>query len=131
MNYRGSIVEESLEDRSILNDLKMTLGPVQEEVTEKHQTPWVRQWTHRFVEIPLESAREFAERLSKALDSKHAWYADFKTDFDHYIIFREKVFHVTDRTSKEQYDQATQFGLSLGIPAYQLDFSPYIKQWAH
>src|SRR3954463_7106716 len=103
MNYRGDIIEESLEDKSILNGLKITLGQVIEPVTGKHQTPWVSQWTHRFIEIPKDIVFKFADRLSKALDSKHAWYADFKTDFDHFIVFRDKIFHITDRSSREQY----------------------------
>jgi len=30
---------------------------------------------------------------------------------------------------EEQYEEAIQYGLSLGIPGYQLDFSPTIKEW--
>ena len=127
MNYQGTIIEESLEDTSILKGLKITLGTMQEPVTEKHQTPWVRQWTHHFVEISADTAVEFVHTLSNTLDSKHPWYADFKTDSDHYIIFREKIFHITDRSNKQQYDEATHYGFALGIPEYQLDFSPYIK----
>jgi len=43
------------------------------------------------------------------LDTEHSWYADF--------------------TKKEQYTDVTKFGVSLGIPDYQLDFSPHIKEW--
>jgi len=62
------------------------------------------------------------------LDSKHNWYADFKNETTHYIIFRNRVFKI-DRTKKEQYDEATRYGISLGIPDYQVDFSPHIKKW--
>ncbi|MEO6077190.1 MAG: hypothetical protein ABIP54_00185, partial [Candidatus Andersenbacteria bacterium] len=74
------------------------------------------------------TAEMCAENLSKALDSKHDWYADFKNDSFHYIVFRNKFFKV-DRSKKEQYDQVTAFGISLGIPDYQLDFSPHIEEW--
>ncbi len=126
--YQGTIIEESLEDKSVLDGLKVTLDRV-ELVTEDHKTPWVNQWTFLSVEIPAEKVNEIAEKLSQALDSKHAWYADFKTDADHYILFRGKIFHVTDRSSREQYDKAAQYGFTLGIPEYQLDFSPYIAEW--
>ncbi len=75
-----------------------------------------------------EVANEVANKLSKVLDSKHSWYADFKNDTHHYIIFRNKVFYI-DRSSKEQYDKATTYELTLGIPDYQLDFSSHIKEW--
>jgi len=62
------------------------------------------------------------------LDSGHDWYADFKNDTHHYIIFRNKIFFV-DKQSKEQYDEAKKYGISLGIPEYQVDFHPEVKEW--
>lgn len=135
-NYTGVIIEESLEDKSVLQDLKILETKV-EEATESHKTLWVKQWTLHTVEVPEDRASpgagrpragEVAEKLSKSLDSQHAWYADFKNDTTHFIIFRNKVFKI-DRSSKEQYDAATAYGLTLGIPDYQLDFSPHIQQW--
>lgn len=128
MNYKGVIIEESLEDVSVLEDVKILSTKV-EPVTEEHKTPWVEQWTLHDVEVPAEKAEEIAEKMSKALDREHNWYADFKTDTEHYIIYRDKVFHVTDRSNKEQYDLATEYGISIGIPAYQVDFSPHTAQW--
>ena len=84
-------------------------------------------FTHT-IEIPENQVKSVAKDLSKSLDSKHNWYADFKNDKFHYIIFRNKVFFI-DRTSKKQYDEAKNYGISLGIPAYQVDFHPDIKEW--
>ncbi len=33
-----------------------------------------------------------------------------------------------DRKSKEQYDEAKEYGISLGIPSYQVDFHPDVKK---
>lgn len=128
MNYKGVIIEESLADKSVLNDIKILSTKV-EPVTEEHKTPWVKQWTLHDVEIPAEKATEIAEKISKALDREHNWYADYKTDTEHYVIYRDKVFHITDRSDKKQYDEATKYGISIGIPDYQVDFSPHIQQW--
>ena len=127
MNYTGVIIEESLENKDILKDVKILETKV-EEATEEHKTPWVKQWTLHTVEIPENEVQNIAGKISKALDSKHNWYADFKTDTHHYIIFRDKVFFV-DRHSKEQYDEAKKYGISLGIPEYQVDFHPEVKEW--
>jgi hypothetical protein len=81
------------------------------------------------VKIPEKEAETIAEKLSQSLDRNHNWYADFKTSRDHYIIFRDKVFHVIDRLNKTQYEEATKYGISLGIPAYQVDFSPHTAIW--
>jgi len=127
MNYKGVIIEESLEDKDILKDVKVLETKV-EEVTEEHKTPWIKQWTLHTVEIPENQVKSIVEKISKALDSEHDWYADFKNDTHHYIIFRNKVFFV-DRQSKEQYDEAKKYGISLGIPEYQVDFHPEVKEW--
>ncbi|MBU0706831.1 hypothetical protein KKG41_00480 [Patescibacteria group bacterium] len=126
-NYKGVIIEESLEDKNILNDISILKTKV-EPVTDKHKTPWVKQWILHSVEIPNDEVDTIAEKLSKSLDSRHSWYTDFKNETTHYIIFRDKVFKV-DRTSNEQYDEAKQYGISLGIPEYQVDFHPELKQW--
>ena len=126
-NYNGVIIEESIKDNSIIKKLKV-LNTKVEKVTEEHKTPWIKQWTLHTVEIPKNQADNVAKELSEILDSEHNWYADFKNNNFHYIIFRNKVFKV-DRSKKEQYDEVTKYGVSLGIPDYQLDFSPHIKEW--
>lgn len=128
MDYCGVIIEESLESASVLKKLKI-ISTKLEQVTERHKTPWIKQWTLHAVEIPEGKAPEIAQKLSKALDRRHAWYADYETEKDHYIIFRDKIFHITDRTSKAQYDKAKEYGISLGIPDYQVDFMPYVQKW--
>ena len=125
--FTGVIIEESLEDKSVLTKVKI-LDTKFEKVTVEHKTPWVKQWTLLTVEISENLADLIAKDLSKSLDSHHNWYADFKNEDIHFIIFRNKVFKI-NRTRKEQYDKATKWGISLGIPEYQLDFFRYVKLW--
>ena len=127
MNYQGVIIEESLKDKKVLGKTGILATKI-EQVTEKHKTLWIKQWTLHTVEITENEADNVAEEISKSLDSKHNWYADFKNETTHYIIFRNRFFKI-DRTKKEQYDEATKYGISLGIPDYQVDFSPHIKRW--
>jgi len=128
MNYRGIIIEESLENKDILKKVKILKTKV-EKVTGEHQTPYLEQWTLHTVEIPENQVEEITKEISKSLDSAHGdWYADFKNNSYHYIIFSNRVFKV-DRSRKEQYNEVTKYGVSLGIPDYQLDFSPDIKEW--
>jgi len=120
MNYLGTIIEESLSDKSVLKQLNIietTISPV----TEKSKTPWVKQWTKHKVEVLENQADEIAQILSQAIEFDHqgSWYADFWNDKIHYIVFKNRVFKL-DRASKEQYDEAYNFGLSVGIPSYQL-----------
>ncbi|MFA6992464.1 MAG: hypothetical protein WC269_04270 [Candidatus Gracilibacteria bacterium] len=127
MNYIGVIIEESLENKDILKEIKILSTKI-EPVIEKHKTPWLKQWTLHTVEINADNIAKISNKLSKCLEYDHNWYADFKNNELHFIIFRNKVFRI-DRTSKEQYNQAKNYGISLGIPEYQVDFHPDIKEW--
>jgi hypothetical protein len=66
--------------------------------------------------------------MSKALDPKHAWYIDYRNDDLHYVIFKDKVFKI-DRSQSDQYKEVKRYGISQGIPDYQLDFSFHITEW--
>jgi len=126
-NYQGVIIEESLENKEVLKKVKIVSTKV-EKVTSEHQTPWLSRWTLHTVEISAKEAKKIAKAISKSLDRGHggSWYADFKNDTHHYIIFRDKIFYI-ERKNKEQYDEAKRYGISLGIPEHQLDFHPKIK----
>jgi hypothetical protein len=125
--FVGVIIEESLENKNVLRKIRIIETKV-ERVTEKHKTPWIKQWTLYTIEIPKNQIDAIAKELSKSLDSKHSWYADFEDDKHHYIIFHNKIFHI-DKKSKKQYDKAKQYGISLGIPEYQVDFHPEVEEW--
>ncbi len=126
-NYKGVIIEESLENKEVLKKVKIVSTKI-EQVTEEYKTPWISQWTLHTVELAKSRAADIVEEVSTSLDRNHAWYADFKNDTRHYIVFRDKVFFV-DRKNKEQYDEAKRYGISLGIPEYQVDFAPDVKVW--
>lgn len=126
MDYEGVIIEESLKDKSILKELEILSTKV-EPITKEHKTPWLKQWTLHTVKIPGNKADSTANDVSKALEPNY-WYADFKNDEVHYIIFPNKVFKI-DRSKVDEYKAATNYGLTLGIPDYQLDFAPNVKYW--
>lgn len=124
--YTGVIIEESLEDKRVFHDLKI-IKTIIEQTTPEHKSS-VPQWTMHTVFISEDQAEEIAMRLSKSLRSEASWYADFKNDTHHYIIFRNKVFFI-DKQNKKKYDEAKRYGMSLGIPEHQVDFHPDTRQW--
>ena len=123
VNYRGILIEESLEDRGVLNRLKIIETKISQ-VTPRHKTPWLKQWTLDTVEIDEALIESVSKTISLAIDREHrgSWFADFLNDKNHYVIFYNKVFLI-DRRNKSNYDEAVKYGLSIGIPAHQLDFS--------
>ncbi|TAH36254.1 hypothetical protein EYC59_01080 [Candidatus Saccharibacteria bacterium] len=121
MDYKGTIIEESLSRKTVLKQLNIVATKV-EPVTEAHKTPWLTHWTLHAVVIPTEKAEAVAKQLSKSLEGNY-WYVDFKNDTTHYVIFPGRVFRV-NRSRPDEYQAAIAHGHSLGIPEYQLDFSP-------
>ena len=127
MNYKGVIIEESLENKDILQDVAI-LDTKVEQVTEKYHTPHLKQWTLHTVEVPEDRGEDIAEKLSEVLDTRHVnWYADFRNKQFHYIIFKNKIFKV-NRSNLNEYEEAKRYGISLGIPEYQLTFSSEIEE---
>lgn len=126
MSYRGVVIEESLVDRSVLDHLTIVATRC-EQVTPEHRTPWLTQWTLHMVDVPDDEAREVADLLAEVL-GPNSWYADFRNDQRHFIVFPHKVFLV-ERARPDQYRPVVEYGSRLGIPDYQLDFSPVVEQW--
>ena len=128
MNYKGIIIAESLEDSSLLKEVRI-LDTKVEPITPEHKTPWLKQWTLNTVEIPEDIAQIIAEKISGSFDRKHPdWYADYKNDKYHFIIFSGKIFKV-DLANPVLYKDAKAYGISIGIPEYQVDFVPEDKTW--
>lgn len=126
MIYRGVIIEESLLNSSLLKDIKILETKI-EPITPEHKTPWLKQWTLNTVEIPEEKAEEVAEKLSHSFDKEHpVWYADFKNDKHHFIVFAGKLFKV-DLSNPILYKDAKAYGIAIGLPEYQVDFAPEDK----
>ncbi len=120
--FRGVIIEESLEDKNVLKRFPV-LEKETEQVTPNFGTPWLTEWNLHTIEVPDDQIAEYAKEVQSALDgARHNWYADFKTDTTHYIIFKGRVF-VIDRTKKEEYQEAQDYGISLGIPPHQVNFT--------
>jgi hypothetical protein len=80
------------------------------------------------VELDEDKSDAIAEQIGSSLENDHSWYADFKNDQYHYIIYRNKVFKV-DLNNPRLYKNAKEYGISIGIPEYQVDFAPSNKRW--
>lgn len=119
MDFIGVIIEESLRDTSILRNISIIDTKV-EEVTEKHETPWLEKWTLHTVSIPIDEAEKIAGKLADMLDVEYIgnWYADFKNDKFHYIIFPNKIFKL-DKKIKTDWDSMRAYAFSIGLPEHQ------------
>jgi len=121
MNYKGSIIEESLSKADVLKNM-VIVKTRKEKATAEYKTPWLTQWTHHTIEIPESKIDITAALLSRSFDMNHpSWYIDFKNDKYHFIIFPKKIFKVNLK-SPILYKNARKYGESLGIPSSQMQF---------
>ena len=123
MDFEGVIIEESLADRSVLASIEIIETHVEPMTPEHHRTPWIAQWTLHTIRVLESRAPAVANAISHAIDSAHAasWYADFKNDTHHYVIYHERVFLI-DRRNAVQYAEAVSYGIERGLPEHQADF---------
>ncbi len=104
--YTGTIVAESLIDKSVLDGLK---------VIESEVSPNLG-WHLFTVEVLLEEIQS----ISKNIES-NKWYMHFWKGRDVIVVFKDKTFEF-NYDDKESWKPVIEYGLSIGIPQEQLDF---------
>lgn len=110
MKYKGTIVEESLEDNRVLNDVQIVGFRI-----SKDENPADR-WHLYTVNI----SRDEILKISKCLKAGK-WYMHFWNRDDVIAVFKDKTFEFK-YSQKETWKDACDYGRSLGIPEEQLDF---------
>ena len=107
--YKGCIVEESLTDNRILNNLKVVKIRITSE--ENADDRW-----HIYDSIvSKDEIDKFYEHL------KQGWYMHFWKGNEMIILFKGKKF-VVDVDDKDTWKDAIDYGLFIDIPKEQLDF---------
>ena len=108
--YKGTIVEESLEDNRILNRLTITNVRISD-----NDNPYER-WHLYTVSVSKEDIELIAQSLREG-----KWYMHFWSGNEVIAVFKKQTF-TFDYANKETWEEAIDYGLSLGIPLEQLDF---------
>ncbi|SRR3989344_1324901 len=106
MNYSGVIIEESLENKRVLEDFKIVESEVSSDL----------EWRMHKVEV----TKDQIEKLSQSLKAG-SWYMHFWSSNDVIVAFKDKIFHIL-HDDKSTWKPAVDYGLSLDIPPEQLDF---------
>ena len=109
MKYIGIIVEESLDDNRILNDIKIKKLHI-----TGQQNPEER-WHMYEVYVSNEEIEELSKHI---IDD---WYMHFWKDKEIIAIFKDKQFKFY-YDNKETWKEVLEWGRKLGLPEEQLDF---------
>lgn len=105
VKYKGVIIEESLDDNRVINNLEIV------RVKISNEDRW-----HLYTVLVSEKD---IEELSRSL--KQGWYMHFWKDKKVIAIFKDKRFEF-DYNKKDTWEPVIEYGLSIGIPKEQLDF---------
>lgn len=110
MSFKGTIIEESLQDNRIINDF--TITNVRISSADKPGDRW-----HLYsVELDDNQIDSVAQQLKPS-----GWYAHFWNETNIIAVFPNRKF-IMSRFDKNTWNDAIQYGLQIGIPAEQLDF---------
>ena len=108
-DYKGTIIEESLEDNRIMNDMEVVSMRI-----SRDEVPMNR-WHLYTVHVSLQDIGFLSQQI------KSGWYMHFWRGNDVVVVFYDKTFMFAhdDPTS---WEPAVRYGLAQGIPSEQLDF---------
>ena len=107
--FKGIIIEESLTDNRILNELE-----IEEFKITKEENPSER-WHMYTVKV----SKQDIENLSKNIKDK--WYMHFWKGREVIAIFKDKQFKF-NFDNKKEWAPVVDYGISIGILKEQLDF---------
>ena len=112
MSLKGVIIEESLKDNRMLNDITITAVRISKE--EEPQSRW-----HVYTVLV---GKQQIESIAKNL-KEGTWYTHFWDNQGNVtaIFSGSKVFDFNYH-NKQTWEAAIAYGLKLGIPKDQLDF---------
>lgn len=103
-DFKGTIVEESLKDKSFIKKLKVLNSSV------------AGDWHLYTVEVNEREIEEISHNLNA-----QKWYAHFWKDREVIVAFKDKILRF-NYDKKETWKPVVEYGLSIGIPKEQLDF---------
>ncbi len=106
-SYKGAIVENSLKDREILKDLKIT------------KTQKLEDWIIHNVEVDQKQIEKMGDYLNDGPWYMHFWQ-EGKDDVT--VVFKDKSFKIK-YSDKNSWREAIDYGKSKGISEEQLDFT--------
>jgi len=111
-DYHGILLDTEFKDKDFLNAFEI-LGKKRSERNT---------WTMHRVRVPAEKIDKIIRKCQENLLDGEPYYCHFYRDEELIIVFKQKVFRV--KPDKSTWKHAIEYGLSLGIPADQMEIKP-------
>jgi hypothetical protein len=117
--FSGVIIQESLKNKRILRFVRILKKELADGLDPELHGGFST-WNLLHVEFFRTELDKIIEILQLDLAAKD-WYADFRGNKEHYIVFKGKSFKC-EIGNKDSYEKAVEYGLEMEIPKKQLDF---------
>ncbi len=117
----GYLVAESLRTGASLEGLPLTLRKAERFEAGDATTDQPPVWTGIEFGFPESEVERVAAALAAVIDA-HRWWADLHANGETFIVFAERVFRFPTGDIAASAE-ARDYGLAVGVPADQLDWS--------
>jgi hypothetical protein len=119
---KGTLIGESLRDGAELIGLDLRVVRIWRGSVGEPAAGQPQRWTVLDFEAGEGQAEPLAARLAESLDPDGAWYVDFSTETEKFVVFAGRVFRYPrgDATGRED---VVGYARSIGVPGSQLDWA--------
>lgn len=112
MDYHGNLLDTEFKSPEFLKKFNIFAS------RKSRRNPWIMTG----VIVPAEKIEEVISEVQEELLDDQPYYAHFYRKDELIVVYKKKVFRVTPDEST--WNEAVEYGRSLGIPAEQLVFLP-------
>jgi hypothetical protein len=117
----GALIAESLRIGTNLEDLTLTIRKISRLQPQDTTADQPGTWTIFFFEADEAEADNLARTFADALDDQPAWYVDFRSPAETFVVFPGRIFRYP-RGNDAGRAEAESHGRQLAIPDTQLDW---------
>jgi len=117
----GTLIAESIRVGAELGGVRLVTRQIRRSAAGDASVGQPELWT--FIEFEAEEpdAGGLADALAKVLDKQGAWYTDFRTPDETFVVYFGRVFRYP-RGDSSGRAEAAAYGRSVGVPEHQLDW---------
>lgn len=117
----GVLIAESLRVGAVLDDPRLTVTALRRVRPDGTTADQPASWTLIDFAADESETDRLASSFADALDDAPAWYADFRTDAETFVVYPGRIFRYP-RGDSAGRTAAQRYGRGLGIPESQLDW---------
>lgn len=121
--YTGALITQSLKPGTELTGVRLVVDRLVTFDKSDAAPDQPTRWTMIFFTVDDADAERLAAWCADSLLSEPGvWYADFRNEAEHFVVYPSKIFRypIGDRDGRQQ---AVDHGRRLGVPESQLDWS--------